>query len=393
MKTSKRTGFKVSRKRNSNGTYHYEVYLGRVDGKRVRRYFKSKEEAETFSEQQRVLKINQGTAAFSMSDRQRVEATECIRRLEAAGATLTTATDFFLKHAKPTGGTRTWSQAVQELLASKKSENMKVSYIQALKWSLNKFGKDFEQRTVNSIFAEEVEDWLEERKFGSPATRRAYIRDIGILFRFCVSKGYAAANPVEKLKKPKLDDTPPAIFTVVEARKLLRAAHEHPELNVTASLAIGLFAGLRTSELESLTWSEIKLKRRTIEVTARKAKTRRRRLVKISPNLAEWLAPLAKEVGLVVQGRWRSRMLALRGLAGVEWKANGMRHSFASYHLAGGEDANSTALALGHANTEMLFAHYRELVDPEDANEFWKISPTNLVTELSESASKSLANV
>ena len=112
-----------------------------------------------------------------------------------------------------------------------------------------------------------------------------------------------------------------------------------------------------------------------IEVTALKAKTRRRRLVKISANLAEWLKPLARENGPVICEGWRARMISLREKAGVEWKKNGMRHSYASYHLSKHEDANSTALQLGHANTEMLFSHYRELVHPEDATEYWNLAP------------------
>ena len=99
-------------------------------------------------------------------------------------------------------------------------------------------------------------------------------------------------------------------------------------------------------------------------MTALKAKTRRRRLVKISANLAEWLKPLARENGPVICEK-----------SGVEWKKNGMRHSYASYHLSKHEDANSTALQLGHANTEMLFSHYRELVHPEDATEYWNLAP------------------
>ena len=52
-----------------------------------------------------------------------------------------------------------------------------------------------------------------------------------------------------------------------------------------------------------------------------------------------------------------------------------MRHSFASYRLAECEDAAKVALELGHANTKMLFAHYRAMVTRAEAENFWKISP------------------
>jgi integrase len=52
-------------------------------------------------------------------------------------------------------------------------------------------------------------------------------------------------------------------------------------------LAVRYFAGLRTSEAVAL--AEAEIKEGFIEVTARKAKTRRRRLVEIQPVLRAWL--------------------------------------------------------------------------------------------------------
>jgi hypothetical protein len=64
------------------------------------------------------------------------------------------------------------------------------------------------------------------------------------------------------------------------------------------------------------------------------------------------------------------------------WPNNGLRHSFASYHLAHLGDAARLALELGHTNQELLFRHYRELVTPDQAEKYWSIRPaaqTNLV--------------
>ncbi|HUF63040.1 MAG TPA: hypothetical protein VMN36_13265 [Verrucomicrobiales bacterium] len=54
---------------------------------------------------------------------------------------------------------------------------------------------------------------------------------------------------------------------------------------------------------------------------------------------------------------------------------NAGRHSYASYHLAHFRNASDLALQLGHHNTEVLFAHYRELVSPDAAAAYWKIYP------------------
>ena len=46
---------------------------------------------------------------------------------------------------------------------------------------------------------------------------------------------------------------------------------------------------------------------------------------------------------------------------------------FASYLLADTQDAARVALQLGHSESRTLFAHYRELVKPEEAKAFWRI--------------------
>ena len=39
-------------------------------------------------------------------------------------------------------------------------------------------------------------------------------------------------------------------------------------------------------------------------------------------------------------------------------------------------DAALTALQLGHHDSGVTFAHYRELVKPKDAERYWQLQPT-----------------
>jgi hypothetical protein len=54
-----------------------------------------------------------------------------------------------------------------------------------------------------------------------------------------------------------------------------------------------------------------------------------------------------------------------------------MRHSAASYHLAAHRNETLTQAMLGHESGKMLFAHYRELVKPKDAERYWQIMPAS----------------
>ena len=141
-------------------------------------------------------------------------------------------------------------------------------------------------------------------------------------------------------------------------------------------IAIGAFAGLRRAELERLDWREVDWSGRLIEVTADKAKSARRRFVRIRPNLATWLKPYKKLQGSVTPIDYRELLDTARTDAGIKkWPQNALRHSFASYHLAKFKDAAALALELGHTNSNLVFQHYRQLVKPNKAKQYWSIAP------------------
>jgi integrase len=142
-------------------------------------------------------------------------------------------------------------------------------------------------------------------------------------------------------------------------------------------LAIGAFAGLRTAEIERLEWADIDLAGGFIEVKARKAKTRSRRLVPVLPNLAQWLAPFTSQTGTVWTGT-PATLIEARAetvkAAKVAWKDNALRHSFISYRLAQIQNAAQVALEAGNS-PQMVFRHYRELVKPADAQAWFAVKP------------------
>jgi integrase len=91
-----------------------------------------------------------------------------------------------------------------------------------------------------------------------------------------------------------------------------------------------------------------------------------------------WLEPSYKNrTGKICPNGLRLRLEADRKRARItKWPSNALRHSFGSYHLARFENAARTALEMGHQDQNILFAHYRELVSPEAAKQYWSIMPT-----------------
>ena len=58
----------------------------------------------------------------------------------------------------------------------------------------------------------------------------------------------------------------------------------------------------------------------------------------------------------------------------VKWKKNALRHSYISYRVAEIEDVAKVALEAGNS-PQMIFQHYRELVQPKEAKTWFSIEP------------------
>jgi integrase len=99
--------------------------------------------------------------------------------------------------------------------------------------------------------------------------------------------------------------------------------------------------------------------------------------VTLQPNLRAWLLPHRQLKGAVTPGDdFKQLFEHVRVAAGMtDWPQNALRHSFASYHLAHFKNAAATALELGHHDSRVTFAHYRELVKPKEAKRYWSIKP------------------
>jgi len=352
------------------------VVLFTQSGQRKNRFFKTKVEAKTFAKQQETDLLNHGVELAGIPHDLRVEATKCVERLKPVNTTLTEAVDFFLKHARPAGGTITIQKLVEEFLAAKRKAGKRESYLSVQKVVLGGFARSFDKdRNANEIGRQNIEAYLDGKNW-TLRTRRNVQRDLHNLFGFALLRKYCASNPVAELEEISFTEPAPGILSVTEAAALLTSAEQYKDGLMLPYVALGLFAGLRTVELEKLDWQEIDLAEKTVEITAEKAKTRARGIVDLSDNLIEWLRPYKKRNGSIAPIGPCHHFRDVRKQAKIpNWPKNAMRHSAASYHLAQHKNAALTANLLRHENTRTLFAHYRELVKPKDAEKYWQIKP------------------
>jgi integrase len=259
-------------------------------------------------------------------------------------------------------------QAVVDFLWAKSRGDRSYQHIKRLRVTLRNFLKGHSGRPVSQITSMEIEAWIGTNDW-APKTARNYLTDLSIFFNWCIRRSLLERNPVLGVEISFHRSTKPIeVHTPDQVRTILQTA-ARADLDVCRHLAIRYFTGVRTSEAHLIRESHIKLDQDLIEVPAANAKTRARRLITIQPNLRAWLA-LGGEMRAIGDMTVR-RVIKL---SGVPWPSNVTRHSFVSYHLALTQSASKTALEAGHTE-QMLFTHYRAVVTPQAAAEYWAIKP------------------
>jgi integrase len=280
--------------------------------------------------------------------------------------------------------------AVDEMIETRTKDGTGDAYVRVLKVYLNQFKESFNCQ-LRAVTTGQLADYLRNQKVSARSKNNARAT-IGAFFKFCKERGWLPRDHegIELVPKFKEKPTDITIYSPWEVMQFLN--HSRPEM--VPFLAIGAFAGLRSAEIERLDWSEVHLADKFIEIKAAKAKTASRRIVPISGNLAKWLKPHAKDEGRVVpfdnvnkQIGWlvEDTNQTLKEAAEkdskdpekakkVKWKKNALRHSFISYRVAETQDVPKVALEAGNS-PQIIFQHYRELVQPKEAKAWFTIVP------------------
>lgn len=355
-----------------------------ASGKRTRRFFPSRDDANHWLRSRRGEMRSQGRASLGLSERQRVDATDALAILQPLGATLTQAATEFAEKAKALARTVTFRELREELVATKEADRKSPAYLHDLRHRLSRFGETFDERPVAVIESREIDDWLRALSL-SASSRHNYRKVLRTAFAFSVSRGYSRNNPVVQTAEVKVVLNTPGILRPNEIAALLR----HADRKIVASIAIGAFAGLRDAEIGKLTWLHVDMASGYIKLDAKITKMGSRRTVPIAPNLAAWLAPLVEREGPVrpsFRTYYRAVRLARKAAAsdlrqqslpcdGVSsWPRNALRHSYASYRYAVVGDPVRVAEECGHS-VQVLKSHYKELVTTPEGQRWFSVLP------------------
>lgn len=363
-------------------------------GKRKIRSFASMEEARMIAQQTSVRLTNGWTAGDEVTRRDIDLLRHCEQVAKEHGVSLTAAMNEWASARKVAGeiplsdavrfyqanradlfAVRTNVQVAAEFVVSLKRKGVSDIYVRNATASLKRF-TDVMAGNIADVTVADINRFLDSLKTLGAVSKNGIRRNLVTMFGFAKKQGYL--HPDRKTAAEQSDSFKEAekeieIFTPDEMRDILLAAHAR----ILPLIAIGGFCGIRSAEIERLSWQDIKWDRGHIEIAGHKAKTAARRLVPLPENLKAWLAPWRDQTGPIVTMSDVSGALgdtAVKAKIPGGWRQNALRHSFISYRVALTGDVARTSLEAGNS-PKMIFRHYREIVDEEAARAWFAIMP------------------
>jgi integrase len=388
----KKTRLSKPRDIKIRGEIFWQVTAPAPQGGRIRKTFKKREDARTYYERAKV-QLAQFGAASMIDDRTRTDAALAAEILAGTGKTIVDAARFLRDHLRRVEGGKPLSEAIAAFLRAKERAGVSKHHLDDLRTRLARFCKASpDTATTASVLTPDIDAFLDELGRGNQ-TSNGYRVVLRTFFAWCKAQGLASVNPVDEAKRFKVIPAAPGILTPEDAANLLSAC----DPSILPGVVLGMFCGLRQSEIARIDWRAIDVASGILTVGADIAKTAGRRIVEIPDNARAWLALYARESGPVWPASEEARNLW--NLARIEagfgpffstrtavnaaqngrqdlrqWPDNALRHSAISYRLALTRDLPRVATEAGNSPA-IVQRHYAELVKPDAARKFFAIQP------------------
>lgn len=233
------------------------------------------------------------------------------------------------------------------------------------------------EKRLAEVSREDVEKFVFEGG-KSVRTVRNRLTQAGTFFGRCRALGLwplARPLPTAAVKRPRLPDKAPEIFTPKQGKRFLaRVAGDCPRY--LTYLVMAGWVGCRPSECCKIRWEAMDLEHGVLHLdTDVVGKTARERWVTLEPAVLaffrKWKAEVSPEAtDRVCLTRAREELSKLARSMGMAWPADVLRHSAITYTLqVSGNDYNRTAERMGNS-PKVIETNYRRPI-PGGYGEQW----------------------
>jgi integrase len=388
---------------NPSGNKVYRV-KGTLDGKSIRKNFKTRKEAIAFRQQLEITFLNQESEGQTIwttlthdQNRDAIAAVNMLKRSNSSKS-LSFAVKYLLQHYKESNEHILVEDAVEEYKIQKGRELDRglISRRQerAICYELDKFSTYFESQLVGEVRSKDIVIYLEQANSSEKAqsvktwnNRRGYL---STFFKFCFSNNYVSENPILLVTQFKIKKSrgTAETLTAKQSRDLMHWLESYKGKQnkngtwwgkpgcLVPYFALTLFAGIRPDysdgEIKKLRPEDIRFDTNVIFIEPQVSKVNEKRTIEIQPNLRTWLEKYPTDDYPIIPQRIRDLLQDVRKQKKLPYDV--MRHTFISMIVGAFRSVGDAALQAGNSET-IIRKHYLNLKSPKEAKEFWSIVP------------------
>jgi integrase len=294
-------------------------------------------------------------------------------RAKSKGVNLDTALSFVEAHYRSEIRAVSVLVAYDEFVTAKSggSPKTKIHY----ESSLRLLQKEDPNKLLHTFTVGDIEKIM--GRYTNVNSKRTYRRAFSAFFNWAIRHHYCLEDPCKRLDKLPKDMSQIAALSLEESKRLLYAAIRIQDGAAAASVAIGIFGGLRPSEINDLKTEDIG--GNVIRVSGGKLRRKLKRSVPIPPVLAAWLKDYPFKG---IPAGWDGKLKKLKQATNAKkWVQDIIRHTSISYQADRDKNEALTAYNCG-TSIQMMNQHYRHTIDDEKAiREFWNLTPEKLLAK------------
>lgn len=231
-----------------------------------------------------------------------------------------------------------------------------------LNWFIESLGNKLLLNITEITVKKHIDKLVEENNL-SAMTANHNIRIIKTFLNFCVKQKYIPDNPIQHMKKYKIDIVEPRFLSEEEVRTLLDISRD---TRLYLLILCAIYTGMRFGELDRLQWENIDFKENNIKVVI--SKSGKFRKIPMHPVIRNELLNRKEKSGKVIntthfQGLFNGiRRECMKNGVG-HFRFHDLRHTFCSLLIKSGVDIVTVSKLAGHTTikTTMTYAHlYQE---------------------------------
>ena len=382
--------FIVSRFVNRNGFVSWRVD-GQLHGVRIRKNFKTKEEAAAekaaleIKAEQDASGLRSITTALTVEQAREAEAV--FRRLEGRTKSLAYYVDYALTNYRDPIHDRPIGEAAKDYLALRAMDEQQghLSHRQytSFRCELRALEGAFRGKTVSELTPATLTEFFRR----GLASKKGYNNRrglVGAFLKHCLLNDWIAANPIDKVAHfrgigHRRGSAP--TLTAEQCSEIMAWAENEHEGALVPFVTLCLFAGIRPDlyqgEISKLEPRHVRLDTGVIMIEPDVSKVRMKRAVTIQPNLAAWLKAYPLDRHPIMPRGFRRLRLEFRKRFTLSHDI--LRHTFISMFVAKFRSMGDAALQAGNSES-IIRKHYLDIKNPAEAEAFFNIMPQHTAT-------------